>query len=107
MVRSAGAPSWGRLQPKPVQWSAGEYTNASNQQDDIKIITTQNGFGFRPDLFGTRSAARRRSTQRRMVPYLTLTSTGSSNSGPTSTSSAWTLAMVPSRCRQSAGVPVV
>ncbi|MFI4851711.1 MAG: hypothetical protein ACIAZJ_21540 [Gimesia chilikensis] len=43
-----------------VQWSKGEYTNASNNQDDLSIITTQNGFGYRADdhgsSFGTASA---------------------------------------------------
>lgn len=35
-----------------VQFSQGEYLNANNQEDDIKIITTQNGFGFRTDDYG-------------------------------------------------------
>ena len=32
-----------------VQWSKGEYLSANNQEDDLRIITTQNGFGYRPD----------------------------------------------------------
>lgn len=53
----SGQVSWGPIMgaafsPNLVQWSAGEYTNASNQQDDISIITSRNGFGFRPDLYG-------------------------------------------------------
>lgn len=32
-----------------VQWSRGEYANPSNTEDDLAIITTQNGFGYRPD----------------------------------------------------------
>ena len=32
-----------------VQFSKGEYQNASNTEDDLKIISTQNGFGLRPD----------------------------------------------------------
>lgn len=32
-----------------VQWSKGEYANPSNTEDDLKIITTQNGFGYRAD----------------------------------------------------------
>lgn len=53
----SGQVSWGPVMgasfsPNLVQWSAGEYTNASNQQDDIAIITSRNGFGFRPDLYG-------------------------------------------------------
>lgn len=35
-----------------VQWSKGEYTNANNQQDDLFIITNDNGFGYRADLAG-------------------------------------------------------
>ena len=34
------------------QWSKGEYTNANNPQDDLDIITTQNGFGYRVDDHG-------------------------------------------------------
>jgi hypothetical protein len=32
-----------------TQWSKGEYAGASNVQDDLSIITTRNGFGYRPD----------------------------------------------------------
>jgi len=32
-----------------TQWSKGEYLNANNQQDDLAIITTQNGFGYVAD----------------------------------------------------------
>ncbi|WP_377490945.1 Ig-like domain-containing protein [Pontibacter toksunensis] len=35
-----------------VQWSKGEYPYASNTQDDLQIITTQNGFGYRGDDHG-------------------------------------------------------
>jgi hypothetical protein len=31
------------------QWSKGEYTSASNTEDDLQIITTKNGFGYRTD----------------------------------------------------------
>jgi hypothetical protein len=31
------------------QWSKGEYQYANNQQDDINVIATQNGFSYRPD----------------------------------------------------------
>ncbi|MFT5585488.1 MAG: serralysin [Cognaticolwellia sp.] len=35
------------------QWSKGEYTLANNSgQDDLEIITTQNGFGYREDDHG-------------------------------------------------------
>jgi hypothetical protein len=39
------------------QWSQGEYTDADNQEDDLGIITTQNGFGFRSDDHGSTIAA--------------------------------------------------
>jgi hypothetical protein len=32
-----------------TQWSKGEYASANNTQDDLQIITTQNGFGYRTD----------------------------------------------------------
>jgi hypothetical protein len=32
-----------------TQWSKGEYNDANNTEDDLKIITTTNGFGYRPD----------------------------------------------------------
>ena len=32
-----------------VQWSKGEYLSANNTEDDLAIITTQNGFGYRID----------------------------------------------------------
>jgi hypothetical protein len=35
-----------------VQWSRGEYANANNSEDDLTIITTNNGFGFRQDDVG-------------------------------------------------------
>jgi Domain of unknown function (DUF4114)/Metallo-peptidase family M12B Reprolysin-like/Calx-beta domain len=31
------------------QWSKGEYTAANNTEDDLQIITTKNGFGYRVD----------------------------------------------------------
>jgi len=34
------------------QWNRGEYAAANNQQDDLAVITTQNGFGYRPDDHG-------------------------------------------------------
>jgi len=43
------------------QWSRGEYADADRQEDDLAIITTQNGFGYRVDdngdSNGTSSAA--------------------------------------------------
>lgn len=32
-----------------VQWSKGEYTAANNAEDDLQIITSRNGFGYRAD----------------------------------------------------------
>ncbi|NEO72756.1 hypothetical protein [Moorena sp. SIO3H5] len=32
-----------------TQWSKGEYTGATNKEDDLEIITSQNGFGYRED----------------------------------------------------------
>ena len=36
-----------------VQWSSGQYLSADNQQDDLTIITTTNGFGYRVDDYGS------------------------------------------------------
>ena len=35
-----------------TQFSQGEYRNADNGEDDLRIITTRNGFGYRADDFG-------------------------------------------------------
>ena len=41
-----------------TQWSRGEYNASSNQEDDLSIITTRNGFGYRADDHGnTRQSA--------------------------------------------------
>ncbi|MBS0205921.1 MAG: hypothetical protein JSS49_23720 [Planctomycetes bacterium] len=40
-----------------VQWSKGEYANPSNTEDDLAIITTQNGFGYRPDDYASSQIA--------------------------------------------------
>jgi subtilisin-like proprotein convertase family protein len=34
------------------QWDRGEYAGANNLQNDLAVITTKNGFGFRPDDHG-------------------------------------------------------
>jgi hypothetical protein len=39
-----------------TQWSKGEYLYANNNEDDIDIITTTNGFGFRTDDYGNTPA---------------------------------------------------
>ncbi|MGK7889784.1 MAG: CARDB domain-containing protein, partial [Leptolyngbyaceae cyanobacterium] len=35
-----------------TQWSQGDYHGANNQEDDLAIITTKNGFGYRVDDYG-------------------------------------------------------
>jgi len=35
-----------------TQWSRGEYSGARNKEDDLAIITTKNGFGYRADDYG-------------------------------------------------------
>jgi hypothetical protein len=39
-----------------VQWSRGEYSNATQTQNDLSVITTQNGFGYRTDDHGSTTA---------------------------------------------------
>lgn len=53
----SGTTGWGSIMGAPfskriTQWDRGEYFNASNGEDDLQEITTQNGFGFRSDDFG-------------------------------------------------------
>jgi len=40
-----------------VQWSKGEYKDANQKQDDLAIITSQNGFGYRADDHGNTIAS--------------------------------------------------
>jgi len=53
-----GPTSWGAIMGGPfsqeiTQWDHGEYFNASNPtEDDLAVITTTNGFGYRADDFG-------------------------------------------------------
>ena len=35
-----------------TQWSKGEYSGASNTEDDLAVITSRNGFGYRADDYG-------------------------------------------------------
>lgn len=55
----SGPTGWGPIMGAPfgknlVQWSKGEYDNATNFEDDLQIITKpQNGFGFRADDHGS------------------------------------------------------
>lgn len=53
----SGNTSWGPIMGAPygvniTQWSRGEYANANQLQDDLAIITSRNGFGYRPDDHG-------------------------------------------------------
>ncbi|PSR54714.1 hypothetical protein AHMF7605_14955 [Adhaeribacter arboris] len=57
----AGQESWAPIMGvgyyvEQVQWSKGEYPQANNQENDLKIITTQNGFGYRSDDYSNTSA---------------------------------------------------
>jgi subtilisin-like proprotein convertase family protein len=54
----SGQTSWGPIlgasySPLVTQWSKGEYAGANNKEDDLAKITTQNGFTYRPDDFGS------------------------------------------------------
>lgn len=35
-----------------TQWSKGEYSNANDHEDDLDIVATRNGFGYRADDYG-------------------------------------------------------
>jgi hypothetical protein len=53
----SGPTNWGPLMGTPfdkslTQWSKGEYQLANNQEDDLNIITTKNGFGYKADDHG-------------------------------------------------------
>ncbi|MEX0725428.1 MAG: Calx-beta domain-containing protein [Planctomycetaceae bacterium] len=50
---SAWAPNMGvGYYSNLTQWSKGEYLNANNTEDDLSIITSSNGFGYRADDYG-------------------------------------------------------
>jgi subtilisin-like proprotein convertase family protein len=58
----SGSTSWGPIMgaaysPIVTQWSRGEYSGANNLQDDLAIITSQNGFTYRSDDYGNSLAA--------------------------------------------------
>lgn len=52
--------SWGTIMGAPyinadenvTTWSKGDYIGANNKQDDLSVITTNNGFSFRADDYG-------------------------------------------------------
>ena len=51
--RTAWAPLMGTSYGATLsQWSKGEYKDANENEDDLSIITTGNGFGYRPDDHG-------------------------------------------------------
>jgi hypothetical protein len=60
--QGSGATGWGTImgagyyQPL-TQWSKGEYTDANNTEDDLSIITTNNGFDYRSDDAGNTALA--------------------------------------------------
>ena len=54
----SGATGWAPIEgvgyyQELVQWSKGEYPDANNTEDDLNIITTANGFGYRSDDHGS------------------------------------------------------
>jgi len=56
--QGSGSTSWGPIMgasysPIVTQWSKGEYASANNGEDDLAKITTQNGFTYRSDDFGS------------------------------------------------------
>lgn len=59
----SGEISWGPIMGAPfgeniTQWSNGDYSNSTNTEDDLSIITkTANGFGFRADDYGSSIAS--------------------------------------------------
>ncbi len=62
-----GTTSWNTIMgggsaAQVTQWSRGQYLNASNSEDDLSIITTQNGFGYRVDDYGNSLATAARLT---------------------------------------------
>ena len=53
----SGATSWSAIMGVGYyvnisHWSKGEYNDANNNEDDLAIITSQNGFGYRADDYG-------------------------------------------------------
>lgn len=47
------APIMGWSNYGPSTWSKGEFNGATNNQDALQVITTQNGFGYRTDDHGS------------------------------------------------------
>ncbi len=87
-----GPTSWGSIMgvgyyTTLTQWSRGEYASASNFEDDLEIITTQNGFGYRQDDFGDSDLEAFKLTGTELGSIVTLSQQGSLNGTPMSTSS--------------------
>ncbi|MBI1830674.1 MAG: pre-peptidase C-terminal domain-containing protein, partial [Planctomycetes bacterium] len=60
--QGTGITSWGPIMgasynPNVTQWSKGEYAGANNKEDDLSMITTQNGFTYRSDDYGNAQAS--------------------------------------------------
>jgi hypothetical protein len=60
--RGTGATSWGPLMGNPgymsvTQWSKGDYGGATNTEDDLDIISRNNGFDYRVDDHGDTAEA--------------------------------------------------
>jgi len=58
----SGATSWAPIMGvgyyvSLVQWSKGEYNSANNTEDDLAVITSQNGFGYRGDDHGNTTSS--------------------------------------------------
>jgi Bacterial pre-peptidase C-terminal domain/Metallo-peptidase family M12 len=59
--QGSGATGWAPIMgvgyyKELTQWSRGEYAGANNTQDDLAIITSSNGFGYRLDDYGNTAA---------------------------------------------------
>ncbi|MBQ1456550.1 MAG: hypothetical protein IIZ25_11970, partial [Thermoguttaceae bacterium] len=53
----SGMKGWGPIMGNPInqkltQWSKGEYKDATNTDDELEILTSKNGFGYRDDDYG-------------------------------------------------------
>ncbi len=60
--QGSGATGWGPIMgvgyyQQLTQWSKGEYSGANNKEDDLSIITTNSGFGYRADEAGNTAVA--------------------------------------------------
>ena len=51
--KTAWSPIMGWTNYGLSQWDNGAYTDANNGQNDLRVITSRNGFGYRPDDHGS------------------------------------------------------